>query len=54
MKEKVEHATRLLSCTTEQGAVHIARHISADVVLLDHQYSWAVEQVKGKSVGDGR
>jgi hypothetical protein len=46
---KVEHSTRVISCATEQGVVHIARHIGADVVLLDQQYSWAVEQVKGKS-----
>lgn len=45
---KVEHSTRVLSCATEQGVVHIARHIGADVVLLDHEYLWAVEQVKGK------
>ena len=45
---KVEHPTRVLSCATEQGIVHIAKHIGADVVLLDQEYLWAVEQVKGK------
>jgi hypothetical protein len=46
--KKVEHSTRVIRCATEQGIVHIARHIGADVVLLNQEYSWAVEQVKGK------
>jgi hypothetical protein len=48
--KKVEHSTRLVSCATEQGIVHIARHIGADMVLLDQENSWAVEQVKGKVI----
>lgn len=50
LEGKVEHSTRVLSCATEEGVVHIARHIGADVVLLDHQYLWSVDQVKGKLI----
>lgn len=45
--KKVEHETRVVRCATEQGIVHIARHIGADIVLLGNEDLSAVEQVKG-------
>ncbi len=47
MVTKVEHDTRVVRCATEQGIVHIARHMGADIVLLGREDLSAVEQVKG-------
>jgi hypothetical protein len=49
---KVEHETRVLRCATEQGIVHIARHIGADIILLGQEYLSIVEQVKGMFMGE--
>lgn len=48
--KKVKHSTRILQCSTEDGLVHIAKHISSDVVILGQEYSWAVEQLRGSFV----
>jgi hypothetical protein len=49
---KVEHETRVLRCATEQGIVHIARHIGADIILLGQEHLSIVEQVKGTFMGE--
>jgi len=52
--KKVEHETRVLRCATEQGIVHIARHMGADIVLLGHEDLAAVEQVRGMFISGMR
>ena len=45
--KKVQHRTRVLVSSTEGGFVHIARHISSDVVVLGQEYSWTLEHLRG-------
>jgi len=47
LESKVQHPTRILTCATEQGIVHITRHISPQVVLLREEHGWTVDQLKG-------
>lgn len=50
--KKVKHSTRVLYCSTDEGLVHITKHISSDVVILGQEYSWALEQLRGLLVAD--
>jgi hypothetical protein len=47
LESKVQHPTRILTCSTPQGVTHISKHINPDVVLLGDQYSWALDDLKG-------
>ena len=47
LEGKVQHRTRILHCSTEQGVVYISRHIKPDVLLLGDEHSWALEQTRG-------
>ena len=47
LQKKVQHPTRVLVSSTEGGFVHIVRHISPDVAILGHEYSWALDQLRG-------
>jgi hypothetical protein len=44
---KVQHRTRVLHSSTEQGVIYISRHIKPNVLLVGEEHSWALEQIKG-------
>ena len=47
---KVQHETRILKCSTSQGILHISKHINPDIVLLGGEYSWTLDDLKGKFI----
>jgi hypothetical protein len=47
LEEKVQHRTRILNCSTEQGIIYISRHIKPDVLVLGNEHSWMLEQIRG-------
>ena len=43
---KVEHPTKILNCSTDKGLIHISKHIGPEVLILGHEYSWAIEPLR--------